>query len=254
MDTVQSFERGLAVIRSFGASTPRQTLSDVSRTTGLSRATARRLLQTLEANGYARRLEDNGHFELTPRILDLGYAYLASHSLAELAAPHLEELSRRVRESSSVAVLDGPDVVYVARVQANRVMTVSIGIGSRFPAYRTSLGRALLAWRDPEVVRCAWDDADHDGPTSTTVSDIDGLHEALSQVRRDGWALVDQELEVGVRSVAAPVRDGSEAVVAAVNVSTHTSRTSRTELRRTVVPVLLETAAGISAALTDNRV
>lgn len=251
MESVQSFERGLAVIRSFGADAPRQTLSDVGRATGLTRATARRLLHTLEAVGYVRR--EGSLFQLTPRVLELGYAFLASHTLADIAQPHLRTLSGEVRESSSVAVLDGASVVYVARVQANRVMTVSIGVGTRFEAYRTSLGRAMLAWREPGEVAGIWDQSDRSQPTDATVTDLDELHDKLAEVRQLGYAMVDQELEVGVRSVAAPIRDADGAPVAAVNVSTHTSRTTKAEVRRTVVPPLLRTAADISTAMTANR-
>lgn len=252
MESVQSFERGLSVIRSFGADAPRQTLSDVARTTGLSRATARRLLITLENVGYVRR--DGSLFELTPRILDLGYAYLSSHTLSELAQPHLQSLSAKVDESTSVAVLDGTSVVYVARVQANRVMTVSIGIGSRFPAYRTSPGRALLAWRPPQEVAAIWARSDHSRQTRATVTTLEALTAQLAEVRDRGYALVDQELEEGVRSVAAPIRDADGVPVAAVNVSTHTSRTTTADVRSQVVPALLETAEAITTAMTANRI
>lgn len=252
MESVQSFERGLAVIRSFGAQAPAQTLSDVARATDLSRAVVRRLLYTLENEGYARR--DGSRFELTPRILELGYAFLSSHTLAEIARPHLERLSAEVRESTSVAVLDGTSVVYVARVQANRVMTVAIGLGTRFEAYRTSLGRALLAWREPDEVAAVWEASDRAHPTETTVSNLAQLRDALDQVRRRGYAMVDQELEVGVRSVAAPICDAEGVPVAAVNVSTHTSRTTKAQVRTVVVPALLRTADAIGTAMTANRV
>lgn len=252
MESVQSFERGLAVIRSFGADAPSQTLADVARATDLSRATVRRLLHTLEKEGYVRR--DGTAFELTPRVLELGYAFLSSHTLADLARPHLEHLSSRVRESTSVAVLDGASIVYVARVQANRVMQVSIGIGTRFEAYRTSLGRAILAWREPAEVEALWHASDRTHPTDSTVTSLQAFRAALAEVRDQGWAMVDQELEVGVRSVAAPIRDEEDRTVAAVNVSTHTSRTTKAELRRSVIPPLLETADAITTALTANRV
>lgn len=251
MQPVQAFERGLGVIRSFGTDAPRQTLADVARATGLSRATARRLLHTLVDNGYANN--EGAMFELTPRVLELGYAFVSSHDLPRLARPHLERLSDKVRESTSVAVLDGSSVVYVARVQANRVMTVSINIGTRFPAYRTSLGRALLAWLDEGERRAVWDASDRTGPTDATVRSYDELAEALDEVRAKGWALVDQELEVGVRSVAAPIRGRDGQPTAAVNVSTHTSRTTKAAIRSDVVPALLETAGSISTAMTANR-
>ncbi|HUG84207.1 MAG TPA: IclR family transcriptional regulator C-terminal domain-containing protein [Euzebya sp.] len=251
MESVQSFERGLAVIRSFGAEAPRQTLSAVARATGLSRATARRLLQTLQKEGYVRH--EDAQFELTPRILDLGYAYLLSHTLPQIVRPFLEDLSDTVKESTSVAVMDGTSVVYVARVQANRVMTVAIDIGSRFEAYRTSLGRAMLAWSEEECIEAIWETSDRRDPTRWTVTSLEELKACLAEVRSTGYALVDQELEQGVRSVAAPIVDTDGAPIAAVNVSTHTSRTTKADLKRRVVPELLVTARDISTALTANR-
>ncbi len=248
METVQSFERGLAVIRSFGPGTPHQSVSEVAAATGLSRAAARRLLHTLEALGYARRRGTS--FELTARVLDLGYAFLSSQSVAQLAEPFLDTLSAATGESTSVAVLDGTDVVYVARVQAKRLMTVSIGLGTRFRAFQTSLGRAQLAWLPPERVRAIWDASDRTTTTPTTVTDHAGLVERLREVREQGWALVDQELEVGVRSVAAPVHDADGGVVAAMNVSTHASRTSREQIDSQIVPPLLAAADGLTRAMS----
>lgn len=247
METVQSFERGLAVIRSFGAGTERQSVADVAAATGLSRATARRLLHTLEAQGYAQRV--GSMFELTARVLDLGYAWLSSLTVAQLATPFLDRLSTAVGESTSVAVLDGTAVVYVARVQANRLMTVSIDLGTRFPAYRTSLGRAQLAWLDDDRLRAIWDASDHDDPTPHTVGDLETLRRRLAEVRDRGWALVDQELELGVRSIAAPIRDADDHVVAAMNVSTHAARTTREQIDTTIVTPLLEAAVGLSRAV-----
>lgn len=245
---VQSFERGLAVIRSFAAAGHPQTLSEVAKETGLSRATARRLVLTLEELGYVRAV--NGRFQLTPRILDLGYAFLSSFSVPELALPYLEKFSAAVNESSSVAVLDGPNIVYVARVPAKRVMTVSIGLGSRFPAYQTSLGRVLLAALDDEEVGRVWDESDRSATTDRTVTSLDELIDRLGEVREQGWALVDQELELGVRSIAAPIRNGGGETVAAANVSTHASRTTKAELLSRFLPELLRTADDISRAVS----
>lgn len=248
MDTVQSFERGLAVIRSFGAGHERQSVSEAAVATDLSRASVRRLLHTLEAQGYARRTGTS--FELTARVLDLGYAFLSSLTVAQLAEPFLDTLSTATGESTSVAILDDVDVVYVARVQAKRLMTVSIGLGTRFPAYRTSLGRAQLAWLPDERLAEIWDGSDHRDATDHTVTDLDALRGALDDVRSRGWSLVDQELELGVRSVAAPIRDGEGTVIAAINVSTHAARTSREDIDGAIVPPLLEAAAGLSRAVT----
>jgi IclR family transcriptional regulator, pca regulon regulatory protein len=249
-ESVRSFERGLRVIRSFGAQGSQLTLSEVARATELNRATARRLLLTLEELGYARRVGDR--FALTPRVLDLGYAYLSSFEVPDLALPYLEQLSVEVHEASSVGVLDDTEVAYVARVPANRVMTVSIGLGTRFPAYRTSLGRALLAALPDDEVTAIWERSDRREPTPRTVDRVEALLEQLATVRERGYALVDQELELGVRSIAAPLHDAGGRTVAAINISTHVSRTSKAELQQRFVPALLRTAGEIDHALANR--
>lgn len=249
-ESVRSFERGLRVIRAFSAGHAEMTLAAVARETELNRATARRLLLTLEELGYVQRRGDL--FRLTPRVLDLGYAYISSFGLPQLALPYLEALSENVHEASSVGVLDDADIVYVARVPAKRVMTVSIGLGSRFPAYRTSLGRALLASLPEDEVRSIWDASDRSDPTPRTVTTYEGLAEHLEEVRRRGFALVDQELELGVRSIAAPLQDSSGRTVAAVNVSTHVSRTTKQQLHERFVPELLRTARTIDGVLATQ--
>jgi IclR family transcriptional regulator, pca regulon regulatory protein len=249
-ESVRAFERGLSVIRSFGSHGSQMTLAEVARASGLSRATARRLLITLEELGYARRVNDR--FALTPRVLDLGYAYLSSFALPQLALPYLEQLSEEVHEASSVGVLDATEVVYVARVPANRVMTVSIGLGTKFPAYRTSLGRALLAALPDEEVATIWEMSDRREPTPRTVTELEGLLRHLETVRERGYALVDQELELGVRSIAAPLHDASDRTVAAINVSTHVSRTSKAELQQRFIPALLRTATEIDHVLANR--
>lgn len=249
-ETVRSFERGLRVIRAFGPGTPSMTLAEVGRSTNLNRATARRLLQTLEHLGYVRRRDDR--FELTARVLDLGYAYLSSFGLPELAVPYLEELSEALHESSSVGVLDDTDVVYISRVAANRVMTVSIGLGSRFPAYCTSLGRVLLAALPDDHVAALWEASKPQPLTPKTVTTLEGLLGALQIVRGRGWAMVDQELEEGVRSIAAPILNGAGITVGAMNVSTHVTRTSKQELQRDFVPMLVRSAERLSNALANT--
>ena len=243
-DYVQSLARGLSVIRAFDAERPRQTLTDVAKATGLTRATARRFLLTLNELGYVRT--DGSLFWLTPAVLDLGYSYLSSLSLPEIAGPHLEELSAAVHESSSVSILDGGDIVYVARVPVRRIMAVSITIGTRFPATVTSMGRAILADLSPaDLTRFL---ADHPLPTLTshTLASADALRLELESVRRNGYALVDQELEAGLRSLAAPIRDRNGTVVAAVNLSTQAGRHSVDEIRTTLVGPLLACAQAIS--------
>ncbi|WP_214370129.1 IclR family transcriptional regulator C-terminal domain-containing protein [Pseudonocardia sp. H11422] len=246
-DHVQSLARGLAVIRAFDAEHPERTLSDVARATGLTRAAARRFLLTLVDLGYVRT--DGRLFALTPRVLELGYSYLSSLSLPEVAAPHLENLVRTVRESASVSVLDGPDVVYVARVPTSRIMTVAITIGTRFPAYATSMGRVLLAALPPAEREATLAGLRPEPLTDRTITDPDGLRRELDAVRAAGYCVVDQELELGLSSLAVPIRDRSGAVVAAANVSTQSSRGSREDLLRDVLPELQACAAAIEADL-----
>lgn len=244
---VQSLERGLAVIRSFSKDRRRQTLSDVAKATGLTRATARRLLHTLVTLGYAST--DGKLFELSPLVLDIGYSYLSSQPINEVAQPFLERLTESLHESSSASVLDDTDIVYVARVPTTRIMTVSIGLGSRFPAFQTSMGRVLLAQLRDDEVRDIFERSAKERQTPNTVRSADELISRLDDVRRQGWALVDQELELGVRSIAAPVRNASGRVVAAVNVGTQVGRTTEDEIHERFLPRLIDTAAEISHAL-----
>jgi IclR family pca regulon transcriptional regulator len=227
---VQSLARGLAVIRAFGSDHPRMTLSEIAGITGLTRATSRRFLLTLLELGYVST--DGKYFQLTPRVLELGFSYLSGLSIPEIAQPHLESLSRLVGESTSASVLDGDHIVYIARVPTRRIMNVGITIGTRFPAGKTSMGRVLLA-AQPQA---AW-------PAE--------LAPALMTVRDQGWALVDQELEAGIRSVAAPLRGATGEVVAAINVSSTTSSASLERLRDEFVPALLATADEITRALAQ---
>src|SRR3954447_20200655 len=237
---VQSLERGLAVIRAFDEHNVELTLSDVARSTGLTRAAARRFLLTLADLGYVRT--DGRWFSLSPRVLELGYAYLSSLTLPEVAEPHLERLVGEVRESSSVSVLDGGDIVYVARVPVSRIMTVAINVGTRFPAYATSMGRVMLAGLPDEELEQYLANVRLDRLSSRTVATPDALRTELMRVRGQGWAMVDQELEEGLRSVAAPPRDRSARVIAAVTLSAHASRTTAERVRRQLVPPLLATA------------
>jgi IclR family pca regulon transcriptional regulator len=247
---VQSLERGLAVIRAFDADHDRMTLSDVARRTGLTRATARRFLHTLVQLDYMQT--DGRHFWLRPRILDLGYAYLSSLSLPDIAAPHLKELSEEIHESSSISVLDGTDVVYVARIPARRIMSVRITVGTRFPAYVTSMGRAILAGLPREEVRDILDRTELVQLTPHTVTDPDELLATIEDVRRLGYALVDQELEVGLRSIAVPITDATGRVVAAANVSVPATAVSLEHVRTSLLPSLEATRDAIQADLRSR--
>lgn len=246
---VQSLDRGLAVIRAFDADHSELTLSEVARQTGLTRAAARRFLRTLVEIGYMRA--DGGKFALRPKVLELGYAYLSSLSLPELALPHMEQLVEKVHESSSLCVLDGDEIVYVARVPTKRIMAVVIAVGTRFPAYATSMGRVLLASRSDDWLDGFLASADLRRLTPNTTTDVVELRAELMRVRERGWAMVDQELEEGLRSVAAPVRDATGKVVAAINVAVNASRRSADDVTTEVVPLLLATAEEIEKDLSD---
>ncbi|TAM70818.1 MAG: IclR family transcriptional regulator [Microbacteriaceae bacterium] len=247
---VQSLARGLGVIRAFDVDHPEMTLSDIARRAGLTRATSRRFLLTLVELGYVR--SDGRHFSLTAKVLDLGFSYLSALSLPEIAQPHLEELASIIHESTSLSVLDGTDVVYVARVPARRIMSVRISIGTRFPAYATSMGRVMLAALDRDGLDAYLAHVGIAPLTSHTIGNRDELVAQLAEVRERGWALIDQELEEGLRSIAVPIRHGSE-VVAAINVSTSTSSRTIESIHRDLLPHLQRAAERISADLSASR-
>jgi IclR family pca regulon transcriptional regulator len=243
---VQSLDRGLSVIRALSAPEP-QTLSEVARATGLTRAASRRFLLTLQQLGYVHL--SGTRFALTPQVLELGYAYLSSLTLPEVAQPHLERLVEEIHESSSVSVLDGTEVVYVARVPTRRIMRVSISVGTRFPAYATSMGRVLLAGLEPGPLADVLAASDLRALTPETIHHEGALRTELDCVRAQGWALVDQELEAGLRSVAAPIRGRDGRVVASINVSAQAARTEVEDVQTTLLPPLLATAQAIERDL-----
>lgn len=244
---VQSFARGLEVIRSFSVQSPRQTLSEVAASTGLTRAGARRILLTLQTLGYV--VSDGKLFSLTPRILDLGFAYLSSMPIWNLAEPVMEGLAEEVGESCSAAVLEGTDIVYVMRVATHKIMSITLGVGSRLPAYCTSMGRVLLAGL-PEGEALACLKASELTPlTRHTVTDLDTLRQKIAQTRKQGWCLVNQELEEGLVSMAAPILDRQGKTVAALNISGQANRTSARVMQDSMLPPLLTAAQTISRLL-----
>jgi IclR family pca regulon transcriptional regulator len=248
---VQSLERGLAVIRAFDAEHPQLTLSEVARVTGLTRAAARRFLLTLVELGYVRT--DGRLFSLRPRILELGYAYLSSLSLPEVAQPHMETLVAQVHESCSMSVLDGDEVVYVARVPTKRIMTVGISVGTRFPAYATSMGRVLLAAQSAEWLDEYLAKAELRPLTRRTITDPAKLRAVLAKIAAQGYAIVDQELEEGLRSLAAPIHGDNGSVIAALNVSAHASRGSSEVIRKELLPPLLAAAKRMEEDLRGGQ-
>lgn len=242
---VQSFARGLEVIRSFSAQAPEQTLTQVASATGLTRAGARRILLTLQTLGYVHG--DGKYYALTPRILDLGFAYLSSTPLWNLAEPMMEALVDQVKESCSAAVLEGQDVVYVMRVHTHKIMSTNLGVGSRLPAFWTSMGRVLLAALGPDELEALMAQRDRRAFTRHTLTDDEALRAEIARVRSQGWALLNQELEEGLISIAAPIRNARGQTVAALNISGQANRTSAQMMQEELLPRLLETAGRISA-------
>jgi IclR family transcriptional regulator, pca regulon regulatory protein len=244
-DFVEAIARGLDVIRAFGPGRPVMTLAAVAAAASLPRPTARRILLTLEALGYVRAA--SGGFELTPRVLDLGMSYVLSRGLWEIARPHMEQLVACTRESSSVAQLDGSDIVYVARVAVPKIVTLAVTIGTRFPALQTSLGKVLLAALPPGEAERILAEPTRSGITARWQPGADERAAALREVRARGWALTDEQLAPGIRSVAAPLRDGEGRVIAALNVTVHAAETPIEVLTGEYLPLLLQTAGAISA-------
>jgi IclR family pca regulon transcriptional regulator len=241
---VQSFARGLDVIRSFSARTPAQTLSQVAERTGLTRAGARRILLTLQTLGY---VESEGRLlRLTPRILDLGFAYLSSMPMWNVGEPVMEALVAQVSESSSAAVLDGTDIVYVLRVPTRKIMRIGLGVGSRLPAYCTAMGRMLLADLPEDEMLRRLEQSDLQAKTRHTITEIGALRAKVDQARRQGWCLVNQELEEGLIAVAAPLVNHAGRTIAALNISGQANRTSAKVMQDTMVPALVAAAREMS--------
>jgi IclR family pca regulon transcriptional regulator len=244
-DFVEALARGLDVLTAFGPAHRTMSLTEVAERTGLARPTARRLLLTLEELGYVR--SGPAGFELTPKVLDLGTAYVGSLGLWDVARPRLEALVARTGESSSMAQLDGSDIVYVARVAVPKIIALRVEIGTRFPAVQTSQGKVLLAALSADQLEAALAVPSRSGLPANTGVSPGQLREELSQVRARGWALADEELAPGVRSVAVPVRDRDGVVRAAMNVTVHAAETSIETLLHDHLPLLLRTAGEVSA-------
>ncbi|WP_207842888.1 IclR family transcriptional regulator domain-containing protein [Williamsia soli] len=251
-DYIQSIERGFAVLLAFDASRPNPTLAELAAATELSRPAVRRILLTLQRLGYVAG--SGGRWSLTPRVLSIGQHYTASHSLADTAMPHLLKIVESVHESASLGVLDGADVVYAARVPVRRIMSINVSVGTRIPAYATSMGRVLLAWASPDVVDSVVADAGFGRHlTPTTVSSGSDLERELAIVRSRGYALTSQELEVGLISLAAPVRDATGVVVGALACSSSSARTTPEAFESDVAQFLVEVAAEFSTDLGARR-
>jgi IclR family pca regulon transcriptional regulator len=281
-DFIEALARGLDVIRAFQPGQPAISLAKVAGAAGLARPTARRILLTLEQMGYVRAVEPleqmgdvravdrkavdrkavdrkavdrkavdrkavDRKYELTPRVLELGMSYVLSRNLWEVARPHMEHLVARTHESSSIAQLDGSDIVYVARVAVPKIVALAVTIGTRFPAMQTSLGKVLLAALSPEEAERVLAEPSRSGIPPRIVFSSEERTASLREVRARGWALTDEELAAGIRSVAAPLRDGEGRVIASLNVNTHAAETPVEVLTGEYLPLLLQTAGAISA-------
>lgn len=249
-DFVQSLDRGFAVIRAFNELNVKLTLSEVAQRTGLTRATARRFLLTLESMHYVG--STGRDFFLRPKVLELGYAYLSSVSLVSVAQNHLEVLTNELRESCSASVLEDEEIIYICRAAANRIMSVNLSVGVRLPAYSSSMGKVLLAALTKKELDEYLGKSLRPKLTSHTVVGAKELISVLDTVREQGWAINDEELEEGVRSVAVPVRDQSGKVMAAINVSAHAARVTVEMLLNDFLPQLKKTAFLIETDLSVN--
>ena len=257
-DFIEAIARGLDVIRAFRPGQPVMSLASVAAASSLPRPTARRILLTLEQLGYVRQAGGQqapgqgpgltpGGYELTPRVLDLGMSYVLSRGLWEIARPHMEALVARTMESTSIAQLDGSDIVYVARVAVPKIVALSVTIGTRFPAMQTSLGKVLLAALPAAEAERVLAEPSRSGITPRWQPDAAERAAALREVRARGWALTDEQLALGIRSVAVPLRDGDGRVIAALNVNAHAAETPVDVLTGTHLPLLLQAAGSISA-------
>jgi IclR family pca regulon transcriptional regulator len=244
-DFVEAIARGFDVIRAFEPHRPAMTLSEVAAAAALARPTARRILLTLDQLGYVR--STGGSFTLTPRVLELGMAYVGSLGLWDVARPHMERLVARTGESTSIGQLDGSDIVYVARVAVPKIIALRVQIGTRFPAPPTSLGKVLLAGLSAAELDRALAEPGRSGVRARWEPDRDELDATLSEVRARGWALTDEQLAPGIRSVAAPLRDGGGRVIAAMNVTVHAAETPVERLTGEFLPLLLRAAGEVSA-------
>jgi IclR family transcriptional regulator, pca regulon regulatory protein len=247
IEYVRALDRGLAVIRAFDADHSRRSLAEVARAVGLAPATARRLLHTLQALDYVGT--DGQVWWLRPRLLELGQAYLATTSVWDVVRERLVALTEEVHETASAGVLDGDDVIYVVRVPYRRIMSMNVEVGTRIPAFASSMGRVLLAALPDEARESVLERVDLRPITARTVATVDALRDVLAQVAAQGWCFLEQELEAGIQCVAAPVHDARGRVIASVTVSSHTTRLSPKEVRQRLLPALLRAAADIDEDL-----
>ena len=246
---ITSLAKGLEVLSCFGAGTPSLSLKELCERMGWPKGSGFRYTFTLQKLGYLDQDPVTKRYRPGVKVLSLGFDYLNSLDLTECAQAHIEELFHETGYPTHMAVLDGPDIVYVARRADRSLTTINLFVGARLPAYCTSMGKLLLAYRPVPEMRALLAGANMVKHTANTITNIHGLEAAFEEIRHQGYCMTDQELEIGVRSVAAPVRDSSGEVIASVNVSTHAARVDLEELESKVLPRLLEASAQISSAL-----
>src|SRR6516162_778009 len=239
--------KGLALLGSFDKHRPAMTLSEAAKATGFSRATARRILRTLAELGYV--VQNGRAFSLSSGILRLGFAYLATQNWIEQASPLMRQLGEELHESCSAAILEGTEIVYVARFPARRIMSVTLAVGTRLPAFHTSLGRVQLGFLDDAELGCRLRSSRLDGYTPSTITDVQALYERVREDRAHGFSIVDEELERGLRAIAVPIVDRGGEAIAGLNISTHSTRTTRNEMRDRFLPRLRAVAEQVSASL-----
>jgi IclR family pca regulon transcriptional regulator len=243
---MNTLAKGLAVLSAFGKQRPAMTLSNAAGVANLSRATARRVLRTLAQLGYV--VQDGRAFSLTPRVLELGFAYLSGQDWIDRALPMMKEVSEQLGESCSGSILQGVEIVYVARVPARRIMSTALAVGSRLPAFHTSLGRAQLGYLDGAEIWRRLRSVPMEAYTPFTITDMQALFDRVRADREQGFSIVDEELEQGLRSIAVPILDRTGQAVGAINLSAHTTRTTRNEMREKFLPELRRIAQRISQA------
>jgi IclR family pca regulon transcriptional regulator len=244
-DFIESIGRGFAVLLAFDARQPNPTLAQLAATTQISRPAVRRILLTLQRLGYVSG--SDGRWALTPRVLSIGQHYSAAHTLLEAAMPRLVHVAEQTDESASLGVLDGADVVYAARVPVRRIMSIDVSVGTRIPAYATSMGRALLAWAPPSTVKSVFDVTEFTKLTVATITDARSLRDELARVRARGYSVVAEELEKGLISLSAPVFDVTGGVVGAIACSTSTARNTPEDFTAAVAAVVVDAAGALSA-------
>ncbi|MCG7602227.1 helix-turn-helix domain-containing protein [Halomonas sp. McH1-25] len=248
-DFVTALASGLDVILAFDSDTPRMTLSEVAAKTGMNRARARRFLLTLHSLGYVRK--QNRHFELAPKALQLGYAYLSANNYRSVIQQHLEDITQTLGESSSLGVLDGNEVMYVARSSApHRLMAITLSIGTRLPAVATSMGRVLMAYLGDDEREALLAKTELKAYTEHTITDKQALRDCLAEVRRQGYCIVDQELDSGLRSLAVPAFDANGKMLGAINISTNAARIDLATLTDSFLPLLQEKTRQIQMQVT----